>query len=128
MEPVYLFDLATRHAQWAALRQTTIAGNIANANTPRYAALDVEPFSTVLDKTRLVMASTAPGHLTPGANGASEVDARGISDNWDITHSGNSVRIDQELMKANEAARDFSLDTNIMRSFHRMILTSLRSS
>lgn len=127
MNSVYLFDLATRHSQWAALRQTTIAGNIANANTPRFEALDVEPFNTVLDKTRLVMTATTPGHLTPGAGAPADVDARN-ADSWDVTHSGNSVSIDQELMKANEAARDFSLDTNILRSFHRMILTSLRSS
>lgn len=127
MNTVYLFDLANRHAQWAALRQTTIAGNIANANTPRFEALDIEPFDTVLDKTRLVMTATTPGHLTPGANAAADVGSR-HADSWDVTHSGNSVRIDQELMKANQAARDFSLDTNIIRSFHRMILTSLRSS
>ena len=127
MEPVYLFELATRHSQWAAQRQVTIAGNIANANTPRFQARDIEPFSAALDKTRLVMAATTPGHLNPGANGAAEIGSQ-YAEGWDITHSGNTVRIDQELMKANQAARDVSLNTNIIRSFHRMLLTSLRSS
>lgn len=127
MNGVYLFDLATRHAQWAALRQTTVAGNIANADTPGFKSLDVEPFASVLDKTRLVMTATAPGHLTPGPGGTADVGS-GKRDMWDVTHSGNSVSIDRELMKANEAARHFSFDTTIMRSFHRMILTSLRSS
>ena len=127
MDSVYLFDLATRHAQWAALRQTTIAGNIANADTPGFKSLDVEAFSTILDKTRLEMTPTAPGHMTPGPAGTADVGS-GKRDTWDITHSGNSVSIDRELMKANEASRHFSFDTNIVRSFHRMILTSLRSS
>ena len=49
LNPVYLFDLAARHTRWAAARQATIAGNIANANTPGYKALDIEPFAEVLD-------------------------------------------------------------------------------
>lgn len=126
MEPVYLFGLASRHADWAALRQATIAGNIANANTPGYAAMDVEPFQSVLDKTRLVMAETRPGHMSPGSAAGAEVGTR-QGERWDITHSGNSVSLDQELIKANDVARAFTLDTNIVRSFHRMILTSLRS-
>jgi len=126
LEPVYLFDLATRHSQWAAQRQLTIAGNIANANTPRFQARDIEPFSSALDKTRLVMTATRPGHLSPGPGGVSDIGSE-HAETWDVTHSGNSVRIDQELMKANQAARAVSLDTSIMRSFHRMLLTSLRS-
>ncbi|WP_306792290.1 flagellar basal body protein, partial [Enterobacter asburiae] len=51
MEPVNLFDLATRQSQWLAVRQSTIASNIANANTPGYTANDVEPFEKVLDRT-----------------------------------------------------------------------------
>ena len=61
--PVYLFDLASRQAQWLAARQTTISGNVANANTPGYRARDVEPFADVLDKTKLAMAATNTGHI-----------------------------------------------------------------
>ena len=48
MEPVNLFDLATQQARWLSVRQTAIAGNIANANTPGYARHDVEPFERYL--------------------------------------------------------------------------------
>lgn len=34
MGPVNLFDLASRQSQWLAVRQSSIAGNIANASTP----------------------------------------------------------------------------------------------
>ena len=49
MTPVYLFGLASRHAQWASLRQVAISGNVANANTPGYEALDVAPFTDVMN-------------------------------------------------------------------------------
>lgn len=126
MEPIHLFNLSGRHAQWAAVRQATISANIANANTPGFVAKDIEPFQAVLDRTSLRMTATAPGHIgsSPGTDGTT--DAR-RAETWEVTHSGNSVSIDEELMKANEVSRAFSLDTNIMRSFHRMIMTSLRS-
>ena len=41
---VNLFELAAKQAQWLSVRQSAIAGNVANVNTPGYHALDVEPF------------------------------------------------------------------------------------
>ena len=63
MEPVNLFDLAAKQAQWLAVRQSAIAGNIANANTPGYRAVDVEPFEKVLDQTGVSLTATQAGHL-----------------------------------------------------------------
>nr|WP_306887575.1 flagellar basal body rod protein FlgB [Amorphus orientalis] len=127
MEPIHLFGLAGRHAEWAATRQATITANIANANTPGFEAKDIEPFESVLDKTSLRMAATSQGHIGVGYGPTGGNEAREV-DTWDVTHSGNSVRIDQELAKANETSRAFTLDTSIVRSFHRMIMTSLRST
>ena len=59
MEPVSLFDLAAKQAQWLSVRQSAIAGNIANANTPGYTANDVEPFEKVLDRTAVSLQATA---------------------------------------------------------------------
>jgi flagellar basal-body rod protein FlgB len=126
MTPVYLFGLASRHAQWASLRQVTISGNVANANTPGYEALDVTPFTDVMNKTQLAMARTSAGHLGAGASDAQtgKVDP---SQSWDITHSGNTVSLDQEMVKAGEVNRAMSLNTSIVKSFHRMMLSSVRS-
>ena len=47
-------------------------------------------------------------------------------DSWLVTHSGNSVSVEQELMKAGEVARNHALNTSIAKSFHRMYLASLK--
>ena len=44
MTPIHLFNVVSQHNRWLAARQTAIAGNVANANTPGYKALDVQPF------------------------------------------------------------------------------------
>lgn len=126
MQPIFLLDLVSRHAQWATVRQATVTGNIANANTPGFTAKEVEPFTSVLDKTHLAMAKTADSHMDLRDNGvrASRLDG---AETWAVTHSGNSVSLDQEMLKAEEINRSYTLDMNIMRSFHRMLVSSVRS-
>lgn len=125
--PVYLFDLASRQSQWLAVRQSTISGNIANANTSGYQARDVEPFADVLDKTKLAMAATDASHIgfSPfGAEGAKVKKA----ETWDVVHSENSVSLEQELVKAGEVSRQHSLNTSIVKAFHRMLMSSVRTA
>ena len=123
MAPVHLFDLVSRHNQWLSVRQTAIAGNIANANTPAFKALDVQPFEKVLDSTRLSMAATRQGHLTPGDSGppTGEVQSENA---WEVSHSGNSVSLEQELVKAGEVNRSYRLNAGVVKAFHRMLLAS----
>ena len=60
MGPVYLFDIASSHAQWLSLRQAAISSNVANANTPAYRAQDIEPFNKMLDSKVVAVAVTDP--------------------------------------------------------------------
>lgn len=125
--PVYLFDLASRQAQWLAARQSTISGNIANANTPGYRAKDIEPFSSVLDKTKLTMVATNSGHI--GFDAARPEGTRvKKADTWDTVYSNNSVSLEQELIKAGEIERQHSLNTSIVKAFHRMLMSSVRTT
>ena len=125
MGAVYLFDLASRQAQWLAVRQATIAGNISNANTPGFKALDVEPFSSVLDRTQLAMAATSGAHIGPDAPHVRSARVK-KTESWETMHSGNSVSIEQEMMKAGTVNREHNLNTSIVRSFHRMLMASMR--
>ena len=51
MDPktIGLFDLAERRLAWADQRQTVLAQNIANVNTPGYKPHDLRSFATTLD-------------------------------------------------------------------------------
>lgn len=125
MQPVYLFELASRRAEWLSVRQAAIAENVANANTPSYRAKDVEPFAATLDKTQLAMAASHSSHFgfAPSAQAAAvggPVDLRSGP-------SGNGVSTEAELVKAGEVSRDFSLNVNLVKSFHRMWMMSVRS-
>ena len=126
MEPVFLTKIVSNNNEWLSTRQATIAENIANANTPGFRAKDLEPFTTVISKTQLAMTATHDGHLgqVMDVSRPSEVEK---AESWAVTHSGNSVSLEQELMKAGEVARNHSLNTSIAKSFHRMYLTAVKS-
>lgn len=122
MQPVYVFSLAAQHERWTTVRQATITGNIANANTPGYVGVDVEPFSAVLDDTAgVTMARTEPGHLNLTGE-AGQPDRT-----WQVKETDKPVALDQQLMLADDTNRAFSLDNAIVRAFHRMMMTAVRS-
>ena len=126
MEPVNLFNVASQQAQWLAVRQTAVSSNIANANTPGYGAVDVEPFEAILNQKTIAMRATHPRHVsTAGTPEAMAV--RQVDDDQAVLPSGNSVVLEKELMKGGEVMRSFQLNTAIVKSFHRMLMTTTRS-
>ena len=125
MSPIYLFQVASEKAQWLSARQTAIAGNVANANTPGYRAVDVQPFSAVLDSSPIVMASTNSAHLPstqPGPDSLREIEVAPAEE----TLSGNTVNLEQQMINLGEVNRDFSMSANIRRAFHQLILSALK--
>ena len=125
MSDIYLFQVAAQKAQWLSARQTAAASNVANANTPGYRALDVQPFSAFLDASPIAMAATDPGHLTPAASpldSLKDVEA----DPAEETLSGNTVNLEQQMINLGEVSRDFSMTANIRRAFHQLMLSALK--
>jgi flagellar basal-body rod protein FlgB len=125
MTPVQLFNVISQHNRWLSVREATIASNIANANTPGYKALDVAPFEAAMDEARLAMTSTNPAHMTTAADAAPATEVR-KEEAWEVTHSGNSVTLEQELIKAGDVNRAFKLNTSVLKAFHRMLLASTK--
>lgn len=128
MQPIHLFDITYQHNQWLAARQSLIAGNIANANTPGYRAVDLKPFQEVLAQARLDMTATSPGHMRPTPAASAASTERRKASPWDVVHSGNTVGVEQELMKAGDVSSSYSLNATIIKAFHRMLLTSSRAA
>ena len=104
----------------AAVRQSAVAGNIANVNTPGYSAVDVEPFEKVLDKTGVSHGRHA-GRPSPGRATEAGFAVREDERDASLLPSENTVVLENELMKAGEIRRSFELNTAIVKAFHRMM-------
>jgi flagellar basal-body rod protein FlgB len=86
-----------RYLTYLSERQEVVAGNIANADTPGYKALDVEPgdFSAALQQAR--------DAVVPVPDLAARND-------------GNNVSIDREARLLSENAIRFNLATQLLRT------------
>jgi flagellar basal-body rod protein FlgB len=129
MDPtkIGLFDLAEKRLVWTAQRQTVLASNIANANTPRFQARDVESFANILSRSKPVgPVRTQPSHLagtvqTGLASLASDPPkARGLD--------GNTVALDQQLTKVADTETTQSLVTSIWKKYMGMFSMALGRS
>ena len=125
MDTVNIFSASSQHNRWLSIRQSAVSQNIANANTPGYKAVDVEPFEATLDSTRLEMLRTRREHMTP--TGRAAADGEQVEDaSWEIVHSGNSVNYEQQLMKSGEIGGAYARNTGVIKAFHRMLMASAR--
>lgn len=129
MQPIQLFDLASRQAEWLGVRQEVVATNIANANTPKYQAKDVSPFEAVMQSTgqNMGMAKTNPAHF--GASSMSdnvELIKPDVSNEMGVQESGNTVALANEMTKTGEIKRQYELNANLVKSFHRMMLMTVK--
>ncbi|WP_333793794.1 flagellar basal body rod protein FlgB [Hyphomicrobium sp.] len=125
MDAINFFSLASQQNRWLTVRQSVVAQNVANVNTPGYKALDVEPFDAVLNATGIEMRRTEPRHLSP--SGAAGADAQTEENGkWQIVHSGNSVSLEEQMLKSGEVSGAYARNTGVMKTFHRMLLAASR--
>ena len=110
---ISLFELATAQSRWLAVRQAAIAENVANATTPGFQARDARPFALVLADLR-----------AGGADGQSLT--RQDERTWSMRVSGNSVSLEEEMVRAGAVQRAHALNTGIVSAFHRMTLAAAR--
>lgn len=117
-----IFDLSSRHADWLAMRRNLVAGNVANMNTPGYRTRETTTFAAYLDTV---------GHASiPGRPDRS--DKISLSKALASVDTGESVTpgpvpdLDVEMLKSGDIARQHSLNTAIVRSYHRMLLSAVK--
>jgi flagellar basal-body rod protein FlgB len=125
MSGIDLFAVSAQQAQWLSVRQSAVAKNIANANTPGYKPVDVEPFERILDKSGPELSATATSHMTAGLEGLRGPSLK-ADKTWQVSPSGNAVSLEQELIKADEINRAYALNVGIVKAFHRMLMLSVK--
>ena len=71
------------------------------------------------------MTTTNPAHITPTQD---ELTSARVVENdaSDQTLSGNSVHLEQEMIKLGDVNRDYSMSTNIKRAIHQMMMSALK--
>ncbi len=117
-----LFDLADKRLAWIDRRQGLLAQNIANANTPGYAAKDLQPFAKTLAQALPDMAQTSPMHLT-GTGDAGRTDP--MLRPTERAPDGNAVSIEDQLTKVADTDSAHNLVTALYHKYLGLYRTAI---
>lgn len=115
---IQIFTLLKSRMQWHQQRQTVLAENIANANTANYQARELsEPdFKSILEREHsgrnsAGAMSTTNGKHIQGTSVDAAFGASATASNWEVTPSGNSVVLEDQMMKLAENQLDYQTIT-----------------
>jgi flagellar basal-body rod protein FlgB len=129
MDPtrIVLFDLAEKRLAWTAQRQSVLAANIANANTPSFQARDVQSFERVLAGTGSIEPErTQPAHMS----GTVPTGLASLTTNPPKGRAldGNTVSLDQQLTNVADTETTQALVTTIWKKYMGMFSMALGRS
>ena len=126
-EKLEITRMAQALAAHAGARQTAVAQNIAQADTPGYRAVDLPDFAASYREAEaeMTLRATRPGHL--GSDGsAPEFLARTVR--GAASPDGNTVSVETEMVKAVQVRQEHEMALAIYRSVSDVLRTSLGRS
>ncbi|MEX1661211.1 FlgB family protein [Thioclava sp. 15-R06ZXC-3] len=123
-EKIEILQMASAMATHASARQNAVAQNIANADTPGYAARDLASFESLYQsESTSGMRATRAGHVGADHTVSASFEAR--IDPGTMSPDGNSVSLEDEMVKAVEVKRQHDTALAIYRSSMTVLRTSL---
>jgi flagellar basal-body rod protein FlgB len=122
-----LFKLVKGKMDWLTERQTVLAQNIANADTPHYRPNDLKAFTfeRALSNTKqLSPTMTTAGHM-PGQ--ARDRDINVTQDrpkhNFEVAPDGNAVIMEEQMTKLADTGMTYQMVTNLYRKHVGLLRT-----
>ncbi len=113
-----LFRMMGQRMAYHSERQSVLAGNIANANTPDYRPLEVKQpdFGKMVEKqsNAVNMMATHPSHIQLGTNNPrfKHIEQKNT---YETTPVGNEVVLEEQMLKMSENTMDYQTTTSLYR-------------
>ncbi len=110
LSQIPLFKAMAQKLAWLGGRQTVLAENVANLNTPGFQGSDLKPidFGKLLSGENpgpLQMVATSPAHISTPASG----------DNGNVqkVQTGGPVQVEDQMMKVSDTATQYAFTTSL---------------
>ena len=133
LDQIPLFAALKNKMNWHQTRQSLLAQNVANADTPNFKGRDLAPFKVeqavrsgqVLSPVG--MARTSAAHI----QGSVMADARSNwgsknGGGWEITPEGNGVVLEEQMMKVSGNAHDYQVASTLYTRSLGILKTAIR--
>jgi len=118
-----LMDGLKARMQWLQARQSLVSSNIANANSPGFRPLDLQPFTFDRTQSSLSLTATSTGHL-----GETEAEVTGSISHpvaFETKPSGNAVSLEDEMTKLADIQLDYQMATQLYTKSLGLIKTAI---
>ena len=130
-----LLAALSKKISWLTARQKVVTENVANADTPGFKASDLRPLDfrkelaevTHSSTPKLAPTTTDPRHLV-GTEAAARLDPVVEKTTTDRDINGNTVSLEDEMMKVSDTASDYQLMTNLYKKQVALIKTAIGRS
>ena len=130
-----LLAALSKKISWLTARQKVVTENVANADTPGFKASDLRPLDfrkelaevTHSSSPKLAPTTTDPRHLV-GTEAAARLDPVVEKTTTDRDINGNTVSLEDEMMKVSDNASDYQLMTNLYKKQVALIKTAIGRS
>jgi len=104
-----LMGMLKQRMNWHQERQSVLAQNVANADTPNYRAKDLKSpdFGPMAEAARGVqLAATDPMHFAPRHEAGHDAEK---AKTYEITPEGNAVVLEEEVMRVTQNVVDYQM-------------------
>ncbi len=123
-----LFGRLTERMSWLGERTRVLSQNIANADTPNYQPQDLKPIDFEAEMRKLepvAPARTNKKHLTGTVAPASDFDAKKSKKTYETAPVGNSVVIEEQMMKVSDTQMNYNMVVNLYRKHIDLFKTAI---
>ena len=133
LQNLTFFQIAQERMDWLAQRQKVVSHNLANANTPGYAAKDVKPidFKSTLSRTlakdsqSVAVVRTDPKHLSGSQPTGGPYRVETVHRPYEYTLDKNGVDVEEQMQKAASNRMQYELASNLVMINIALIRTAL---
>jgi len=134
LDDIPVFATLKSRMNYLADRQQVIAQNVANSDTPGFTPMDLKPFTvpsgggaSALALAPVAVTLTSTMHIaTPTSAGANAADKPVDSPDSETTLNGNSVVLEDEMMKMSQARMDYDTAIGLYQQSLSLIQTAIQ--
>jgi flagellar basal-body rod protein FlgB len=125
-----LLDMLRERMSYLNARQDVLSQNVANADSPGYAARDLKPmaFDEMLKRVNggsdTSLTITDPHHI-PLSQGAETEFAGADSPDTEASPNGNTVSLEQEMIKVSDTQAQYQAATSLYSKALNMMRTAI---
>ncbi len=134
LEQIPFLNALRGKMQWLGARQRVLSDNVANAQTPRYKAKELEPFqfSTLVGRANRTdpseLRQTQRGHLTIRDRGLPGVKVMEDEQFWESLPNGNNVVLEEQMMKVAQNQMEFDTAVSLYKKSMAMVRRAVSNS